>query len=390
MLLNSGLADTREGATTGAHLIEGLGALALGLGLRKAVKWKFGKEAVDAVSKSKSKGKMTEALALVKGETSTNFSRLSTEQAKTVISAGKYKTLGDLAKAMDSGELTGAQAKAVAQKLLGKSVGSIDDIAAAAKQASAAVNKGNLLPGQRAPLTAPNKGVKDYLTGFFGNKGEKVTQATHNKVAMPNITNLQVGRSLPVNKISSAIKEVAIKVKTGQMTKDEGLALIEGLKKAAKSGKPINTEQLTFQFGKSPQGKSILSKIGSGAMKFAVVPLVAGQIGKTIAGTAGDTVGGEKGERIGEITGGHFGFLAGNKVYNVMKNTISKKGWKWMLNRVISKGGPSLVARTIGKAGVGAITGATGIGAVLSAGWLAADAYAIYQILQEAEDAGEI
>ena len=79
-------------------------------------------------------------------------------------------------------------------------------------------------------------------------------------------------------------------------------------------------------------------------------------------------------------------------MYKTAKNAVDQKGAKWVFNKIVAKGGPALAARTIGKIGVGSISGlfSGGMGALLTAGWLAADVALIYQILQESEEAGEI
>ena len=195
------------------------------------------------------------------------------------------------------------------------------------------------------------------------------------------------GASIPNNKVPLVKKDIDLKVKTGQMSQKEGAAVKNAIDKQAKKGGNINPNQLQMDL--------VNDKTVDGAGIFKKMPAIIGFGGMGIgAGMLEDTEGlmnkyemnmteGEKtndlqsaAEEAGLSVAGAAapGMAAG--LYGVYK----KKGVSWMMKKVVEKGGPGLVARTLGKA---ALTGMSGPIGILMAGWAAKDLYDVYQILTE-------
>lgn len=122
--------------------------------------------------------------------------------------------------------------------------------------------------------------------------------------------------------------------------------------------------------------------------------LAAGSIGfvaaEKLASSMGDALAGEKDSKTGQvggIVGGTAGAYAVPSMLKKVGSKINEKGASWALKKVMEKGGPKLAAKFALKAGL------SGFGTVASSGWgaagaaafLAADLYAISQILSEDE-----
>ena len=118
--------------------------------------------------------------------------------------------------------------------------------------------------------------------------------------------------------------------------------------------------------------------------------LAGGSVGYMAAQKLGDALTGEENSktgRIGGLVGGTAGAYAVPAMLKKVGSKINEKGASWALKKVMEKGGPKLAAKFALKAGL------SGFGTVASSGWgaagaaafLAADLYAISQILSEDE-----
>ncbi len=138
--------------------------------------------------------------------------------------------------------------------------------------------------------------------------------------------------------------------------------------------------------------KSILAKTKKFLTSGAGGTLVAGSVGYAAAeklfSSMGDAITGKENSKTGQV-GGVVGRTAGAyAVPSMLKKVgskINEKGASWALKKVMEKGGPKLAAKFALKAGL------AGFGTVASSGWgvagaaafVAADLYAISQILSE-------
>jgi len=202
----------------------------------------------------------------------------------------------------------------------------------------------------------------------------------------------ETAAKLPINKMGAAEKEIATKLSSGQISGKEAKVMREALKKLADSGDDITDAALKKILSGTPGGKSLLSRVGTGALKWAVIPMAGYGIGSSVFGKAGELAYGETGEQIGGIGGGTVGALTANSTVNILKRAYDKHGLSWIMKKIVSKGGPGLAARTLGKGVAGGFgTAFSGpVAATLTAAWIATDLHAVYNILQEAEANGEI
>ena len=197
------------------------------------------------------------------------------------------------------------------------------------------------------------------------------------------------GSVVPPNKIAQTISELQKAYGHGRITKEELRAAMKAIRESRDKTGTIAGDIVEKALNKSGSGKSLLSKIKSKTVKFGI-PLAGaatfGAIGSTVGSVAGD-----KGEGVGGVLGGSYGMLASNRLFSSLKRAVDSKGWSWVLKKVVSKGGPGLAARTLGKAGIGGLTGlfSGGAGIAFGLAWAAADIYLILNILNEAEQEGE-
>ena len=195
---------------------------------------------------------------------------------------------------------------------------------------------------------------------------------------------LNAMNKVPNNKVPVLINDIKAKVKTGSLTAKEGSWMQAQLQKMSANGGELDMTEVNGVFQQSKMGRGLLEKAGGwGGALGGIAWIGAGAAAGEQAGSAF----GEKAGEIGAIGGAHL--IPG--MYKTVKSAVDKKGGKWVMNKIMSKAGPGLIARTIGKAGLGSISGlfSGGVGALLTAGWLAADVAMIYNIIQESEEAGE-
>jgi hypothetical protein len=234
-------------------------------------------------------------------------------------------------------------------------------------------------------MSKANPSMTKNMSMVTGGKGGIKTPPAVTSEAAAKLT-------MPANKIGAAEKEIAEKLASGSVNAAEAQKAREALQKLAKAGDPITNANMTKILEQSGGGKSLLAKVRGGAFKFAVLPIGGYMVGSEVFGGIGGVLGGEKGEQVGEIIGGTTGAVTANATFGLLKRAYNKHGLSWILTRIIKKGGVGLAARTLGKGALGAF-GASFSGPIsiaLMTAWLASDAYAIYNILQEAEASGEL
>ena len=201
---------------------------------------------------------------------------------------------------------------------------------------------------------------------------------------LPVVSGLNAMNKVPANKVPLLLNDIKAKVKTGSLTAKEGSWMQAQLRKMCANGGELDMTEVNGIFQQSKMGRGLLEKAGGwGGALGGIAWIGAGAAAGEQAGSAF----GEKAGEIGAIGGAHL--VPG--MYKTVKSAVDKKGGKWVMNKIMSKAGPGLIARTIGKAGLGSISGlfSGGVGALLTAGWLAADVAMIYKIIQESEEAGE-
>lgn len=246
--------------------------------------------------------------------------------------------------------------------------------------------KANGYPADPSKIIMNKANPKSGSTSGGGGKGGSGTPS-------PATTSETAAKiTMPANKMAAAEKEIAEKLTSGAISGAEAKSIREALKKLAASGDPITNASITKILEQSGGGKSLLAKMRGGAFKWAVLPIGGYMVGSEVFGGIGGVIGGDKGEQIGEIVGGTTGAITANATWGLLKRAYNKHGLSWILTRIVKKGGVGLAARTLGKGALGAV-GASFSGPVsiaLMSAWLASDAYAIYNILQEAEASGEL
>jgi len=201
---------------------------------------------------------------------------------------------------------------------------------------------------------------------------------------LPVVSGLNAMNKVPANKVPLLLNDIKAKVKTGSLTAKEGSWMQAQLRKMSANGGELDMTEVNGIFQQSKMGRGLLEKAGGwGGALGGIAWIGAGAAAGEQAGSAF----GEKAGEVGAIGGAHL--IPG--MYKTVKSAVDKKGGKWVMNKIMSKAGPGLIARTIGKAGLGSISGlfSGGVGALLTAGWLAADVAMIYKIIQESEEAGE-
>ena len=106
--------------------------------------------------------------------------------------------------------------------------------------------------------------------------------------------------------------------------------------------------------------------------------------GSAVGGGIGSMFG-EKGEQIGDVLGGTAGMVGANAVWNTVSDVVSRRGMPWVMKRIVSKGGPTLALRVLGKGALGTIGGAFsgGLATAVAMGLAVGDLYLIYDILKD-------
>jgi len=215
-------------------------------------------------------------------------------------------------------------------------------------------------------------------------------------VANESAATLNLGgasKVLPKSQISAAEKEIASKLSSGNIDAGEAKAMRDALKKVAESGDEITDAALKKQLLKAgKQSKGLLNRIARGSLKFAVIPMAATSAGAFAFQGVGSALGGDTAGEVAGVVGGSASGIAAYGATDLLKRAYNKHGSAWIMKKIVSKGGPALAARMAAKGLLGGASGmmSGGLGMALFAGFMATDIHSIYQILQQAEDAGEL
>lgn len=188
----------------------------------------------------------------------------------------------------------------------------------------------------------------------------------------------------PMNKVNLLRKEWSDGVRTGAITQTEAKAFNKALDSVLQKGDPIHFQTLLPALRKQQGAGNLIRKWGNGAFKWAALPLAGATAGSYGAGKVG-SVFGEKGEAVGEVVGGTAGLLGANAVWTGISDVVKRRGMPWVMKRIVSKGGPTLALRVLGKGALGAVGGAFsgGLATALSLGLIMSDVYLIYDILKD-------
>ena len=258
--------------------------------------------------------------------------------------------------------------------------------------------KGRILPSQEVgPYTGGGKpygpaggtkvpGGGTVHTGTAGNKPKLKLNPKQIQDA-----EFEVNKRIPKPKIPFQLRNLKYLEKTGQMSAQER-GIMEGIiKKLQKNGGPITQKSILDAMLKNPNGKEIVEKVASGAidpkkMFFGAgvaTAMLGGYLGGSIGGKIGEMVGGEKGESIGNLMGTTTGTLGLMPALTVITQKVKEQGMKNVMAKVTTRLGAKTAAKLIA---AGIFSGTTmGWGALVSAGFILSDIYAIYDILTEEE-----
>lgn len=188
----------------------------------------------------------------------------------------------------------------------------------------------------------------------------------------------------PMNKVNVLRKEWSDAVRTGALTQSEAKAFNKALDSVLQKGDPVHFQTLLPALRKQQGAGNLIRKWGNGIWKWGALPLGGLMAGEAIGEGTG-SIFGEKAGEIGGVVGGTAGLLGANMVWNTVSDVIKKKGLPWAMKRIVSRGGPTLALKILGKGALGTIGGlfSGGLATALSLGLLMSDLYLIYDILQE-------
>ena len=188
----------------------------------------------------------------------------------------------------------------------------------------------------------------------------------------------------PMNKVNVLRKEWSDAVKTGALTQGEAKAFNKALDSVLKKGAPIHFQTLLPALREQQGAGNLIRRWGSGAFKWGALPMAGLGAGSAVGGGIGSMFG-EKGEQIGDVLGGTAGMVGANAVWNTVSDVVSRRGMPWVMKRIVSKGGPTLALRVLGKGALGTIGGAFsgGLATAVAMGLAVGDLYLIYDILKD-------
>ena len=207
------------------------------------------------------------------------------------------------------------------------------------------------------------------------------------------------------NQMGAIQKGITKSVKDGKITQQMGDQLRGVIVNTSKSGEPFtsrniwkNLEKLGDKGGavrQAIEGKKDLDLgpiKGLGMMKRLGFTVAAGAVANQFGSGAASVLGASEpnadliGEASGVAAAGATAFGAPH-IYNKVRDVVRKKGASHVLKVVASKGGAKLAAKVAAKGVLSGIAGGLtgGMGTLLTAGFVAADLYTLYDILKDIE-----
>jgi len=207
------------------------------------------------------------------------------------------------------------------------------------------------------------------------------------------------------NQMGAIQKGITKGVKDGKITQQMGDQLRGVIVNTSKSGEPFtsrniwkNLEKLGDKGGavrQAIEGKKDLDLgpiKGLGMMKRLGFTVAAGAVANQFGSGAASVLGASEhnadliGEASGVAAAGATAFGAPH-IYNKVRDVVRKKGASHVLKVVASKGGAKLAAKVAAKGVLSGIAGGLtgGMGTLLTAGFVAADLYTLYDILKDIE-----
>jgi len=243
-----------------------------------------------------------------------------------------------------------------------------------------------------------------YTSRGAGKKGIKGTLPGSNLKAKRTKAVNVIDDIINPNQVGSIQKGINSAVKDGKFTQKMGDQLKSAINKIMNSGKDFTTRNLHNELIKlGSKGEGLRTAIntkkidlgpikGLGMMKTLGISALAGAAFNPIGSGAASVLGASEHNQdvYGDFAGtaaGTAAFFGAEPVYKKLQRIIQKRGAPAVMSQVAKKGGVKLASKIAGKSLLSLIAGipTMGWGTAATAGLVAYDVYALYDLLSELE-----
>lgn len=257
--------------------------------------------------------------------------------------------------------------------------------------------------GPVMPGNTGGPGFKKQQTGSYEPPTSNIKQADGSTLTVQNNKKSKVlsksqiedaefsaSKKIPKSKMKLYEQNIRNLNRGGQMSDQEAKIIRDAMKKLSKGGATFSQGDVVEEIMKGPAGKDILEKVSSGAISSKLGIIGAGVAGAYLGGFLGGGVGsvfGKKGEAVGDIIGTTAGAVGIVPAVNLIVDKVKQQGVKNVMAKVTTRLGAKTAMKLMASGIFSGITsGPTfGLSNLITAGFIASDVFAIYDILNEEE-----
>tara|TARA_X000001382_G_scaffold129584_1_gene121974 strand:+ start:8 stop:1606 length:1599 start_codon:yes stop_codon:yes gene_type:complete len=244
----------------------------------------------------------------------------------------------------------------------------------------------------RSQKTGPYEPPVSTVRDAQGNKITVQNKPKKNLLSESQIQDAEFSASKKIPKSKLKLYEQNIKNmnRSGQMSDQEAKIMRDAMRKLGKNGKSFTQGDVVEEILKNPAGKDVIEKVSSGAINSKLGIIGAGVAGAYLGGYIGGGLGsvfGEKGEAVGDIVGTTAGAVGIVPAVNLIVDKVKKQGVKNVMAKITTRLGAKTAMKLMASGIFSGLTsGPTfGLSNLITAGFIASDVYAIYDILNEEE-----